>query len=68
MSKVIRIGTKEDVWSEPSYSIDFLSSPVEFPAIGEPFVKVTNKLSGNVTWVKYSSVDFIEVKKGGEDD
>lgn len=66
MSKVIRIGTKEDVWSEPSYSIDFIDSPSEFPTMGEPFIKATNKLSGIVTWIRFSSVDFIDVKEGGE--
>lgn len=64
MNKVIRIGTNRDVWSEPSCSISFNEAPDAFPTVGEPFVKVTNKVSGIVTWVRLSSVDFIDVKEG----
>ncbi|MEG9233359.1 hypothetical protein V6S65_10210 [Lactococcus lactis] len=68
MSKVIRIGTDRDVWSEPSYSISFNEEPNAFPTVGEPFVKVTNKVSGIATWVRLSSVDFIDVKEGSGDE
>lgn len=68
MSKVIRIGTNRDVWSEPSYSISFNEEPNAFPTVCEPFVKVTNKVSGIVTWVRLSSVDFIDVKEGSGDE
>lgn len=68
MSKVIRIATNSDVWSEPSYSISFHEVPDAFPTGGEPFVKVTNKASGIVTWVRLSSVDFIKVKEGSGDE
>ena len=64
MNKVIKIGTSRDVWSEPSCSISFNEEPNAFPTVGEPFVKVTNKVSGIVTWVRLSSVDFIDVKEG----
>lgn len=68
MSKVIKIGTSRDVWSEPSYSISFHEVPDAFPTGGEPFVKVTNKVSGIATWVRLSSVDFIDVKEGSGDE
>lgn len=68
MSKVIRIGTSRDVWSEPSCSISFNEDPNAFPTLGEPFVKVINKVSGIVTWVRLSSVDFIDVKEGSDDE
>ncbi|BAL51591.1 putative teichoic acid/polysaccharide export protein [Lactococcus lactis subsp. lactis IO-1] len=68
MSKVIRIGTNRDVWSEPSCSISFHEVPDAFPTVGDPFVKVTNKVSGIVTWVRLSSVDFINVKEGSGDE
>lgn len=68
MKKVIKIATSSDVWSEPSYSISFYEEPDAFPTVGEPFVKVTNKVSGIVTWVRLSSVDFIDVKEGSGDE
>ena len=68
MSKVIKIGTNRDVWSEPSCSISFNEEPNAFPTVGEPCVKVTNKASGIVTWVRLSSVDFIDVKEGSGDE
>ncbi|MDG4972312.1 hypothetical protein [Lactococcus lactis] len=68
MKKVIRIGTNRDVWSEPSCSISFNEEPNAFPTVGEPFVKVTNKVSGIVTWVRLSSVDFIDVKEVSGDE
>lgn len=68
MSKVIKIGTIRDVWSEPSSSISFNEVPNAFPTVGEPFVKVTNKVSGIVTWVRLSSVDFIDVNEGSGDE
>ncbi|MCT0446351.1 hypothetical protein V6S65_11595 [Lactococcus lactis] len=68
MNKVIRIGTNRDVWSEPSYSISFNEEPNAFPTVGEPFVKVTNKVSGIATWVRLSSIDFIDVKEGSGDE
>ena len=68
MNKVIKIGTSRDVWSEPSCSISFNEEPNAFPTVGEPFVKVTHKVSGIVTWVRLSSVDFIDVKEGSSDE
>lgn len=68
MSKVIRIGTNRDVWSEPSCSISFNEEPNAFPTAGEPFVKVINKVSGIATWVRLSSVDLINVKEGSGDE
>ena len=68
MNKVIRIGTNRDVWSEPSCNISFNEEPNAFPTVGEPFVKVTNKVSGIVTWVRLSSVDFIDVKEVSGDE
>lgn len=68
MKKVIKIGTSRDVWSEPSCSISFNEEPNVFPTVGEPFVKVTNKVSGIVTWVRLSSVDFIDVREGSGDE